>query len=85
MLTQNFTLPMLGMYLFVTELGGASDLENRALIVDIGGCCGQSLLQIKEKWPGLEGKLILEDRPMVLDSLPDLPHDFFTEQPVKSE
>jgi hypothetical protein len=79
------------MYPFGTELDGASDLENRALIVDIGGGRGQSLLQIKEKWPGLEGKLILEERPMVLDSLPDLPgieklpHDFFTEQPVKSE
>lgn len=91
MSTQDFTLPVLGMYPFGTELASASDLENRALIVDIGGGRGQSLLQIKEKWPDLKGRLILEDRPMVLNSFPDLPgieklpHDFFTEQPVKSE
>jgi hypothetical protein len=89
MSTQDSTLPVLGMYPFGEELADAPDLENRAALVDIGGGRGQSLLQIKQKWPQLQGRLILQDRSMVLDSFSDLPgiekmpHDFFTEQPVK--
>lgn len=91
MSTQDHTLPVLGMYPFGEELLDLPDLGNRALIVDIGGGRGQSLSQIKEKWPELRGRMILQDRPMVLNSFPDLPgiekmpHDFFTEQPVKSK
>lgn len=82
-------MPVLGMYPFGEELVNLPDLDNRALIVDIGGGRGQSLLQIKEEWPELRGRMVLQDRPMVLDSFPELPgiekmpHDFFTEQPVK--
>ncbi|KAF3395632.1 O-methyltransferase afvC [Talaromyces pinophilus] len=89
MSTQDHTLPVLGMYPFGEELVDLPDLDTRALIVDIGGGRGQSLLQIKEKWPELRGRMILQDRPMVLNSFPELPgiekmpHDFFTEQPVK--
>lgn len=89
MSTQDYTLPVLGMYPFGEELANAPDLGNRALLVDIGGGRGQSLLQIKQKWPQLQGRLILQDRPVVLDSFADLPgiekmpHDFFKEQPVK--
>lgn len=91
MSTQDFTLPVLGMYPFGEELANASDLENRALIVDIGGGRGHSLIQIRERWPDLKGRMILQDRPVVLDSIGELPgiekmaHDFFTEQPVKRE
>lgn len=91
MSTQDHTLPVLGMYPFGEELANVLDTDTRPLLVDIGGGRGQSLTQIKEKWPALEGKLILQDRPMVLDSFPELPgiekmaHDFFTEQPVKRE
>jgi hypothetical protein len=89
MSTQDHTLPVLGMYPFGEELVNLPDLGNRPLIVDIGGGRGQSLLQIKEKWPELRGRMILQDRPLVLNSFPELPgiekmpHDFFTEQPVK--
>ncbi|KAL1977238.1 hypothetical protein VTN31DRAFT_97 [Thermomyces dupontii] len=89
MSTQDNTLPVLGMYPFGEELANASDLENRALIVDIGGGRGHSLVQIRERWPELKGRMILQDRPVVLDSIGELPgiekmpHDFFTEQPVK--
>lgn len=89
MSTQDYVLPVLGMYPFGTELANCPDLETRALLVDIGGGRGQSLQQIKEAWPELKGKLILQDRPVVLDSFPELPgiekmaHDFFTPQPVK--
>lgn len=89
MSTQDHTLPVLGMYPFGEELINVPDLGNRALIVDIGGGRGQSLLQIKEKWPELRGRMILQDRPVVLNSFPELPgvekmpHDFFTQQPVR--
>ncbi|EEA26212.1 hypothetical protein TMatcc_005531 [Talaromyces marneffei ATCC 18224] len=89
MSTQDYTLPVLGMYPFGEELVDLPDLGNRALIVDIGGGRGQSLLQIKDKWPELRGRMILQDRPVVLNSFPELPgiekmpHDFFTEQPVR--
>lgn len=91
MSTQDSVLPVLGMYPFGTELAGVPDTETRPLIVDIGGGRGQSLLQIKQQWPDLKGRLILQDRPLVLNSFPELPgiekmpHDFFTPQPVKSE
>lgn len=84
-------MPVLGMYPFGEELAGVPNTDTRPLLVDIGGGRGQSLIQIKEKWPALQGKLILQDRPTVLDSFPELPeiekmpHDFFTEQPVKSK
>ncbi|EED22086.1 O-methyltransferase [Talaromyces stipitatus ATCC 10500] len=89
MSTQDHTLPVLGMYPFGEELINSPDLGNRALIVDIGGGRGQSLLQIKEKWPQLRGRMILQDRPVVLNSFPELPgiekmpHNFFTQQPVR--
>ncbi|BDD64164.1 hypothetical protein MPDQ_000580 [Monascus purpureus] len=89
MSTQDFVLPVLGMYPFGEELAGLPDTDTRALLVDIGGGRGQSLIQIRQEWPNLEGKFILQDRPMVLDSFPEIPgvekmaHDFFTLQPVK--
>ncbi|KAL1884641.1 hypothetical protein Plec18167_002233 [Paecilomyces lecythidis] len=89
MSTQDFVLPVLGMYPFGSELANVPDKETRPLIVDIGGGRGQSLLQIKNEWPQLQGKFIIQDRPMVLDSFGELPgiekmaHDFFTPQPVK--
>lgn len=91
MSTQDFVLPVLGMYPFGEELAGLPDTDTRALLVDIGGGRGQSLIQIRQEWPNLEGKFILQDRPMVLDSFPEIPgvekmaHDFFTLQPVKRE
>lgn len=94
MSTQDFVLPVLGMYPFGEELAKVADTEDRALIVDIGGGRGQSLMQIQREWPELgqkKGKLILQDRPVVLNSVDqgDIPgvekmgHDFFAEQPVK--
>lgn len=89
MSTQDFVLPVLGMYPFGTELANVPDKETRPVLVDIGGGRGQSLLQIKAEWPELQGKFIIQDRPIVLDSYPELPgiekmpHDFFTPQPVK--
>ncbi|OJJ44241.1 hypothetical protein ASPZODRAFT_18431 [Penicilliopsis zonata CBS 506.65] len=89
MSTQDNVLPVLGMYPFGTELANVPDTDTRALLVDIGGGRGHSLLQIQEEWPDLKGKFVLQDRPMVLNPLPEMlgiekmAHDFFTPQPVQ--
>ncbi|KAL1999484.1 hypothetical protein VTN02DRAFT_4451 [Thermoascus thermophilus] len=95
MSTQDAVLPVLGMYPFGDELAPDpatdTDTETRPLIVDVGGGRGQSLVQMRQRWPGLQkGRLILQDRRVVLESFPELPgiekmaHDFFAPQPVKN-
>ncbi|KAL8687847.1 MAG: hypothetical protein Q9218_006092 [Villophora microphyllina] len=60
------------------------------LLVDVGGGLGHDLVAFKRKFPDLAGRLILQDLPVVIDDVKDLPdgvvamdHDFFTTQPVK--
>ncbi|KAF7944576.1 uncharacterized protein EAE97_005209 [Botrytis byssoidea] len=61
------------------------------LIVDIGGGIGHDLVRFREAHPRLQGKLIVEDIPVVVSgiapgSLPDgieaQPYDFFKPQPI---
>lgn len=68
-------------------LNGAS--PDTVLIVDVGAGKGHDLIEFNVKFPG--HKLVLQDLPQVITSLPDLdqaimscPYDFFTEQPLKS-
>lgn len=97
MATQENALPVLGMFPFTSLLSKDAD-SSRAFIVDVAGGKGQSLLQIKKELEAAggdmgQGRLILQDRKAVLDSVPDeqLPGiekmviDFFEPQPVKSE
>ena len=63
---------------------------NEPLLVDIGSGLGHDLVALKSKFPGLVGRLIAEDLPVVIENMKDLPlgieamgHDFFTPQPVK--
>lgn len=62
------------------------------LLVDVGGNVGHDLTEFKRKWPDAPGRLILQDLPEVIGHAKDtglpsaiepMPHDFFTEQPVK--
>ncbi|KAI2725959.1 hypothetical protein CBS147332_2846 [Penicillium roqueforti] len=64
--------------------------EDDVLLVDLGGSFGHDLSDFRRKWPGLLGRLVLQDLPEVVVSVKDLhptievtAHDFFTEQPVK--
>jgi hypothetical protein len=68
--------------------------DSDVAIVDVGGGRGQSLEAIREDWPGLRGRLVLEDLPGVIadaksKGLPDwmetIPGSFFGPQPVKGE
>ncbi|KAF1968428.1 S-adenosyl-L-methionine-dependent methyltransferase [Bimuria novae-zelandiae CBS 107.79] len=62
--------------------------ESGILLVDIGGNVGHDLVNFQKRFPGLRGRLVLEDTPAIVDSATDLPpniervgHDFFTPQP----
>ena len=68
--------------------------QHRAFVVGIGGGKGQALLHVQnetEKVFGTSAKLILQERPDVLEQIkPEeiariepMPYDFHTEQPVK--
>ena len=62
-----------------------------AVFVDVGGGTGQQCVALKEKFPDLPGKVILQDLPAVIaeaklpEGIETMVYDFFTPQPVKGE
>ncbi|CEF75723.1 hypothetical protein FGSG_10331 [Fusarium graminearum PH-1] len=72
-------------------IDGAHKSHDAPFWVDIGGCLGQDLLDLRRHYPSIPGKLILQDLPPVIEqvkkiqqtSFTAMEHDFFTEQPVK--
>ena len=67
-----------------------SDALDAVLIVDIGSGPGQELMGLKRRHPELLGRYVLQDLPITLDRVTDLPdgiekmpYDFFTPQPIK--
>ncbi|KAF4625303.1 hypothetical protein G7Y89_g12866 [Cudoniella acicularis] len=94
MMQMEINLPTLGMFPFSSLRAEVEAEPDRAFIVDIGGGRGQSLLQIQQELGTFTTtpKLILQDRPQVLDTVPQnllpgiqkMPYDFYTEQPVKN-
>jgi hypothetical protein len=87
-------MPVRGMFPWVSLKEQVEKEPERAFVVDIGGGRGQSLLAIQDECSGTFGsKLILQDLPIVIDSLKpeEIPnidatvHDLFTPQPVKSK
>lgn len=83
--------PVVAMFPFeeALQVGNSPD---RPLMVDIGGGRGLALMEIRKGCPSLQGELVLQDRPCVLDDIcaEDLPgvtkmaHDFFEVQPVRN-
>lgn len=77
--------------------GGDDDDDGDApppppFLVDMGGNVGHELMLFQQCFPGHPGRLILQDLPVTLASIKTLdpaieaiPHDLFTEQPVKGE
>ena len=68
--------------------------ENEVAIVDCGGGRGDFLRRVKEKWPGIKGRFVLQDLPGVVagvgsdvkeSSIECTAHDFFQPQPVKGK
>ena len=64
---------------------------DKPAFVDIGGGTGQQCVAIKEKFPNLSGKVILQDLPAVIaeakvpENIETMAYDFFTPQPVKGK
>ena len=83
--------PVVAMFPFEESLLPGSS-PDRVLAVDVGGGRGMAMLEIRKNCPRLQGELVLQDRPYVLDDIkPEdlpgvtkMPHDFFDEQPVKN-
>lgn len=65
--------------------------EDAVMLVDVGGGMGHEIGAIKERFPNLPGKMILQDLPDTVKEAQQVPnmqvmaHDFFTEQPVKGQ
>lgn len=83
--------PVVAMFPFeeILQKGNSPD---RPLMVDVGGGRGLALLEMRKACPSLQGELVLQDRPVVVDDIKpeDLPgvtkmaHNFFEQQPVKN-
>jgi hypothetical protein len=87
-------LHILGMFSFSTLKSQVEAKPDRPFIVDVGGGLGKVLMSIQEEAPaGFGAQMILQDRPDVLDAIPQesiprvtkIAHDFFMPQPVKSK
>ncbi|THC97444.1 hypothetical protein EYZ11_003093 [Aspergillus tanneri] len=64
--------------------------DSDILIVDVGGSQGGDIIAFQQKLPHLRGRLVLQDLPIVINAITELPsgiesqgHDFFEEQPMK--
>lgn len=71
-------------------LTGADTNPDAVTVVDVGGGLGHGLTELKDKFPELKGRLILQDLPKTIEHAGDgggifepTAHDFFTPQPVQ--
>ena len=87
-------LPVLGMFPFSSLRRQVEAEPDRPFIVDVGGGVGKVLMSIQEEAPaGFGAPIVLQDRPDVIDSIPEdsilnvttMTHDIFTPQPVQSK
>ncbi|KAF2967228.1 hypothetical protein GQX73_g6329 [Xylaria multiplex] len=78
---------------FVKEFAQNSD-DSIPIFVDIGGAMGHQSISLRQKYPELVGRVILQDLPQVIDRVKVSPllgfegieaqvYNFFTEQPLK--
>lgn len=73
---------------FEADMGkGLTDSD--CAFVDVGGGNGQQCEALRKKLPQLKGRVVLQDRPEVLekalsvDGMDKMSYDYLTEQPVK--
>lgn len=75
------------------DFGGLSPGEDQVVLVDVGGNRGQTLKEIKDAYPALGGRFIVQDLEMVVDSglIPGIDaefqsYDFFEDvEPVQGK
>jgi hypothetical protein len=78
------------LYPVKAELVDQFDPErSNVIFVDVGGGYGQKALALKEAFPNLPGRVIVQDLPGPIERAPKVQgiefmvHDFYTEQPIK--
>lgn len=85
-------VPWFHIYPFADELGQAcSNNPGDVLLVDVGGNRGADILELRQAYPTMLGRLILQELPETIaavdkSSMADIElqaYDFFTPQPVK--
>lgn len=77
--------------------GGAVD-ESTPIFIDVGGAMGHQCVALREQYPGLKGRIILQEQPYVIDQVKVSPlpgfstagveaevYDMFTPQPIKGK
>lgn len=77
---------------FGDELGKLGIRDDEIAIVDIAGGQGHIMMDVRERYPGLKGRVIVQDLPAVLDTVPGgppkgiefMPYNLFTPQPVRN-
>jgi hypothetical protein len=76
-------------YPVAEKLQVSTSSASDVLLVDVGGGHGQAIAGFKDKNPTAIGKLIVQDLPVVVDSITQLPsgltamsHNFFEPQPI---
>ena len=65
--------------------------EDAVMFVDVGGGRGHETLELRNKFPNLPGRMIVQDRPEIIrgiinkEGMEVMEHDFFKLQPVKGK
>ena len=63
--------------------------KDAIMFVDVGGGRGHEVLELRRRFPGMQGRMILQDRPEVIrtihetDGMEVMEYDFFKPQPAK--
>ncbi|OJI97340.1 hypothetical protein ASPVEDRAFT_49365 [Aspergillus versicolor CBS 583.65] len=67
----------------------SEDQSERIFLVDVGGGSGHQCIEVRDRYPGLHGRLVVQDLPEVVKEAPEIPgvkieaNDMFQEQKVK--
>lgn len=75
------------LYPFEEELGYGT-VDDDVVLVDVGGCRGQLLVDVRKHLPNLKGRLVLEDLPKTFtgfeapQGIEIVPYNFFEPQPI---
>lgn len=70
--------------------------DNTPVFVDVGGALGHQCIAIRERYPDLKGRIILQDQDFIVKQVESNPlpgfknvevmaYDFFTPQPIKGQ
>lgn len=72
------------------KLANARSQADSVLLVDVGGGPGQEMARFRQRYPGVSGRIVLQDLPLTLNRLEKVPegiepmeYNFFTPQPVQ--